>query len=398
MLQIHREDCFKILEKMKGNSIDAIVTDPPYGVSIMNSKWDKAMPEKKIWRECLRILKPGGHVIVFSSTRFYHHLAITMEDVGFEIQNMMAWLYGNGLPRGVDLSVQFDRNDNLPVPDDKFRDYLRGAIKKSPYTIKKLEDLCGTNGMFSHYLGRVQAQFPNYKNWKILKDVLNLDSTYDSLFEKLERRRKELQGRNNKRRKTGYFPSMTDNFDRHEPKSEAAKKWRGWRHGPLALRPCMESIYLGQKKPLRPITKNVTAFAVGALNIENCKVRGRDGNKRGPGNVLHDNSQCVVDALKNDTAVSSLNGLSQDKDIFHYVSKPNKKERVGNSHPTVKPIALMRHLVRLVVPKKGICLDPFMGSGTTGIACLQEGVNFIGVEREQEYFDIALERLKNFKR
>ena len=396
MYQIYRADCLSILKKMKKDSVDSVITDPPYGLSIMNQKWDKFLPDRKIWKECLRVLKPGGHIAAFSSTRLYHRLAVSMEKCGFETCNMLAWLYSNGFPRGVSLSAQIDKTSNLPRPDDAFRKYLKAAIKQSDYTIRELEELCGTNGMFSHYLGRVQAQFPSYKNWKILKDALMLDSTYDNLFKKLQERKKEFQSRSKKWRNSGYFRAITGDFIHREPKSDDAKKWAGWKYGPLALRPCMESIYLGQKRPLRPMTENIASYGLGALNIDGCKVKGRDGKIRGPSNVIHDGTGHVTDLLAktSDRAVSSLNEFPPERP-FYYVPKPGEKEKIGNIHPTIKPIGLMRHLLRLLTPSGGVCLDPFMGSGTTGVACRMEGMEFIGIEKEEEYFEVARGRLIN---
>ncbi|MCY4643243.1 MAG: DNA methyltransferase, partial [Bacteriovoracales bacterium] len=125
---IHNVDCLKGLKKIPSASIDSIVTDPPYGISILSEKWDKAMPKTAIWKECFRVLKPGGYILAFSSAGLYHHLAIAMEEIGFETQNMVVWLYGNGFPRGSNLSMQFDRTDKMPRPDDAFRQYLKEAV------------------------------------------------------------------------------------------------------------------------------------------------------------------------------------------------------------------------------------------------------------------------------
>ena len=121
----------------------------------------------------------------------------------------------------------------------------------------------------------------------------------------------------------------------------------------MTLRPCIEPIYFGQKPPLRPISENIIRYGVGALNVENCKVRGRDGKERGPGNVIHDGSGEVVQSLirHSELAVSSLNEINAP---FFYVSRPAGREKQGNTHPTLKPITLMRHLVRLVTPPGGI--------------------------------------------
>ena len=398
-MKLYLSDCLDILGRMKSDSVDSIVCDPPYGISMGGLDWDKSLPPRDIWRECFRVLKPGGHIMAFSSSRLYHHLATDMEATGFDTHNMMAWLYGNGFPKGENLSRQFDRRDGLPVPDDLFRSYLRSAIKGSSYKIAELEKMCGTSSMFSHYLGRSQPAFPTFSIWKILKEALGLDSTYDSLFEKLEERRKECASKKEGRRKSKHFESVVSDFERHRPRSELAKKWEGWRYGKNTLRPAMEPIYLGQKPPLRPVSGNVKRYGVGALNVKGCGVRGRDGKVRTPTNVMHDGSGEVVRCLEKGSklAASSLNEFPRESDgegPFFYVPKCMGKERANNSHLTVKPISLMRQLVRLITPRGGVCVDPFMGSGTTGVACVLEGMEFIGMEKETEYYEIAKNRIE----
>ena len=387
-MKLYNSDCLDVLKKMPENSIDSIVTDPPYGVSIMDQKWDRQLPVVEIWRECFRVLKPGGYILAFASSRLYHHLAVAMESCGFETQNMLAWLYGNGFPRGENLSVQLDKTHNIK-PDDKFRSYLRDAIKRSGYRIKDLEEMCGTVGMFSHYLCKSQSQFPNYKNWKILKKALKLDSTYDAFFEEREKNRLALKSSVGDTRGSRHFKYLKKEFRKHIPQSEESAKWEGWKYGKIALRPSMESIYFGQKPPIRPVSENVSTYGIGALNIGGCKVKGRDGKTRLPANVMHDGSLKVADALGK--GVSTLSELPHEP--FFYISKPNAKERGQIKHPTLKPLALMRQLVKLVTPKGRTCLDPFMGSGTTGLACSMEGVEFVGIEREREYFEEARGRL-----
>lgn len=393
-MKLYNEDCLNVLRKMKSCSIDSIVCDPPYGVNIMNESWDSHLPIHEIWKECFRVLKPGGHILAFSSARLYHHLAIEMENVGFETFNMLAWIYSGGFPKGKNLSLEFDKNDGLPKPDDKFRNYLRSAIKESPYKILELEKICGTSGMFSHYLGKSQPCFPNDKVWKILKKTLKLDNTYDELFLELQKRREEYQKKKEGNSKSRHFDSIMKNFSYHRPKSELAKKWDGYKYGKQAIKPCIEPIYFGQKPPIRPITENVKKWNVGALNIEGCKIQGEDGKVRHLGSVIHDGQELTNQALTKDdkNATKYLSKIPFEESFF-YVPKPSKNERGNNFHPTVKPIRLMEHLVRLVTPKGGTCLDPFMGSGTTGVACLNEKVSFIGIERERNFFELASERL-----
>ena len=395
-MRIFHGDCLEVLGEMGDESVDSVVCDPPYGISIMEKEWDKSQPAREIWRECFRVLKPGGYILAFSSGIRYHLLATAMESAGFETCNMMAWLYSNGLPRGAKLSREFDRGDGIPLPDDGFREYLKEAIKRSDLKITDLERMCGTVGMFRHYLGKSQPAFPTLEKWKIIKEALGLCSRYDALFEKIERLREEFRSVGEGREVSRHFRHLRKHFDRHVPRSDLARKWEGWEHGKMALRPCMEPIYFGQKPPLRPVRENVKVHGTGALNVEGCKHTGTDGRRRVPTNVMHDGSPAVVETLERGSRTAALSlceFLPDTPSPFLYVPKPGKREREGNPHPTLKPLALMRHLVRLVTPPGGICLDPFMGSGTTGVACLEEGFDFIGIEKEGEYFRIALNRL-----
>ena len=319
-MKLEHGDCLKVLKKMRKNFVDSIVTDPPYGISCLGKGWDKSLPQGEIWQECFRVLKPGGYILAFASARLYPHLAISLEQVGFETQNMLAWLYGNGFPKGRNLSLELDKNEKTcPKESQKKR---------------------GSKGVHLQGLGR--------------------------------------------------------EFDKYAPKSEWAKKWKGWRYGKMSLRPCIEPIYFGQKPPLSPIGKNIERYGVGAINIEGHRYKGDDGKLRHPTNVIHDESRQVVQALEKSSPGSSsfFQGLGSGQEPFFYVAKPSKKERRGNPHPTVKPIALMKHLVCLVTPLRGLCLDPFMGSGTTALACLEERRRFRGIEREKAYYKMAKRRLK----
>ena len=391
-MKLHHAHCLDELRKMKKHSVDSIVTDPPYGIGIKGG-WDKNLPVPDIWKECLRVLKPGGFILAFSSARLYHNLARDMESAGFETQNMLAWIYSPGFPKGTNLSLEFDKQDGIPVPDDKFRNYLKNATKKSPHTIAQLEEMCGTTSMFGHYLGKSQPAYPTPEKWRILKKVLGLDDTYDGLFLKIEKMRQEFRPTKETRRAKGqFFRSLADEFERHEPRSEEAKKWAGWRIGKASLKPCIDPIYFGQKPPVRPITENVKLHGVGALNIEGCKTTDDDGRNRWPTNAMHDGSPEAVRYLD----VGGKRGsLYLNKFCFH--PKANIKERRKSGHPTTKPISLMRHLVRLVTPRGGLCLDPFAGSGTTGAAALMEGVDFIGMEKEKDYFEISRARIESLR-
>ncbi len=377
-MRILNNDCLQELRKLKACSVDSIVTDPPYGIGIVGADWDRKLPSREIWQECFRVLRPGGHIIAFSSARLYHKLAYLMENSGFETQNMLAWIHHGGFPKGVPLSLQFDRNDNIPRPDEEFREYLGKAINNSHYKIRELEKFLGTKSMFNHYLGKSQPSFPTLKKWKILKKVLKLDDRYDAVFERIERQRKEFTSKKKGNQKGRFFfTSLRDVFSRHTPKSNLAKKWIGWKVGSLALRPCIDPIYFGRKPPIRPVYENVKQHGVGGLNINGCTVDGGHST-----NVMHDNTGAVGEASP------FFNG-------FEFHANASQKLRKKFPHPTMKPLSLMRHLVRLVTPKGGVCLDPFVGTGTTAIAALMEGVNFVGMERDKNYFEMTKARVKS---
>ena len=399
-MQLYLEDCSKVLKRMPSKSIDSIVTDPPYGINFMKQSWDQAIPQKEIWEECFRVLKPGGYILAFSFPRLYHHLASLMEKVGFNTQYMLAWIYGRGFPRGKNLSHNFDRDKKSLKPDEGFRQYLKEAIQKSHYKIPELEHMCGTKGMFGHYLGQTQPAFPNSKNWKIIKNALNLDNRYDDIFKKREEDKEKSRKNKDNEKSNVYFRGLGKKFEQYVPKSDLSKKWEGWRYGRMSLRANIEPIYFGQRLNSYPMDENIKKFGVGAININGCKVKGEDGRVRLPSSVMHDGSPEVVKFLTKNSSVanSSLNEFNFRTELdspFFYVPKPNNKEREGNTHLTIKPVDLMRQLVRLVTPPNGVCLDPFMGSGTTGVACLMEGMDFCGIEMNEEYYKIAQNRLSS---
>jgi site-specific DNA-methyltransferase (adenine-specific) len=351
---------------MPDNSVDSVVTDPPYGLSFMGKKWDYDVPSEEIWRECLRVLKPGGHLLAFAGTRTQHRMAVRIEDAGFEIRDMIAWVYGSGFPKSLDVSKAIDKAEG----------HWRG----------RAGEVASENGAMS---GRNYARTP-----------------------------------------------------KGDPITNSAKQWQGWG---TALKPALEPITVA-RKPLgeKTVAANVLAHGTGGINVDGCRVGtdsvktnrytpGRDmtsfhgsqaGNEyvssthegRWPANLIHDGSDEVVGLFPSDKQGSASR--------FFYVAKASKKDRdegcdglaevprfngglagasiplkgspmpVGrNNHPTVKPTALMRYLCRLVTPPEGIVLDPFMGSGSTGKAAMLEGFQFIGIERDEEYMEIAKARI-----
>jgi site-specific DNA-methyltransferase (adenine-specific) len=388
----HFGDCLDVLRTMPDNSVDAIVTDPPYGLSFMGKKWDYDVPAVEVWAECLRVLKPGGHLLSFAGTRTQHRMAVRIEDAGFEIRDMIAWVYGSGFPKSHDVSKAIDRE--------------AGAERLDAMT-------GGHRGIASD-----DVQTDRYK---AVKDAIG--------------------------RGVGCGTAS-----RGTPVTEAANQWQGWG---TALKPSLEPITVARKPFSQTVAENVLEHGTGAMNIDGCRVAGetpvfshkgqsaencysdglhgsaRTGEVstigRWPANLIHDGSAEVLSgfpqsksgAMKSSTAraaqdepgsvcYGTYGGQVAKADIqptegsaarFFYCAKASSADREkGNNHPTVKPTDLMRYLVRLVTPPGGIVLDPFMGSGSTGCAAVLEGFQFVGIEREAEYHQIASARIASARR
>lgn len=360
---VHHGDCLEILRGLKDCSIDAIVTDPPYGISFMSKKWDYDVPPVEVWQECLRVLRPGGHLVSFAGARTQHRMACRIEDAGFEIRDMLGWIYSQGFPKNHDVSKAIDK--------------IRGAERRVVGSGKKGIKPSVTSG------ASVGGTAGGYN----------------------------------------YRPE----FELTEPASDDAKKWNGWG---TALKPAIEPITLARKPLAGTVAANILEHGTGCLNIDGCKVGDdvrvthgmsslgvmRDDDwqpseisktfsGRWPSNVMHDGSDNVVELFPGKTS------------SFFYCPKASKADREdgldgsmltgsgnerttsrANTHPTVKPTETMRWLCRLVTPPGGKILDPYTGSGSTGRAAMLEGFDFVGIEREQEYVEIARARIGAVKK
>ncbi len=376
---------------MPANSVDSIVTDPPYGLSFMGKRWDYDVPGTEVWAECLRVLKPGGHLLAFAGTRTQHRMAVKIEDAGFEIRDMIAWVYGSGFPKSLDVSKAIDK--------------AAGAERKTVGTRKG-------------------------KGGENLNDIVRGT---------MVRNNGEEGGNGVGAYGTGA-KQITVDIPVTAPATDAAKQWDGWG---TALKPALEPITVARKPLIGTVAENVIKHGTGGLNIDGCrvahsepikpmraqsggdKVFGQSGRHedttelkasgRWPANFIHDGDQLVMElfpevktgdtgggtnlfgeifGLGKPTTSPFRKGDSGSAARFFYCAKASKKDRdEGNRHPTVKPTDLMRYLCRLVTPPGGTVLDPFMGSGSTGKATVREGFNFIGIEREAEYLEIAKARI-----
>jgi site-specific DNA-methyltransferase (adenine-specific) len=351
VIQLLHGDCLDRLRELPDCSVDACVTDPPYGLSFMGKAWDYDMPGADVWREVLRVLKPGGHLLAFAGTRTQHRMAVQIEDAGFEIRDMIAWVYGSGFPKSLDVSKAIDK--------------AAGAEREvvGSYTVT------GTAAKGQHK-GRAAASADQ-----------------------------------------GSAAGCAKALDITAPATPAAQRWSGWG---TALKPALEPITVARKPLVGTVAANVLEHGTGAINVDGCRVGTSTG--RWPANLIHDGSDEVVglfpDARSscgggNRIAGESWFGNGADGGRsqqyydsgsaarFFYCAKASKADRgEGNGHPTVKPTELMRYLCRLVTPPGGVVLDPFMGSGSTGKAAVLEGFRFIGIEREEEYLEIARQRVQ----
>jgi DNA modification methylase len=344
---IYNGDCREILQALPDDSVDAVVTDPPYGLAFMGKRWDYDVPDVEVWAECLRVLKPGGHLLAFAGTRTQHRMAVRIEDAGFEIRDMIAWVYGSGFPKSLDVSKAIDK--------------AAGAERE--VVGSKKSGIASSHSTFGD------------DNWKgIGQEQYNITA----------------------------------------PATPEAKQWSGWG---TALKPALEPITVARKPLCGTVAENVLQYGTGGLNVDGCRVEaeerpliqnagkpdprgegfsGKFGSAaagittlgRWPANLIHDGSDEVVGLFPSEDGEKS-------EARFFYTAKADKTDRGhGNNHPTVKPQALMRYLVRLVCPLGGVVLDPFGGSGTTAAAARLEQCRSILCELSAEYCDIAVERLR----
>lgn len=395
-------DCLEMLRGMPDNSVDAIVTDPPYGLGkepdalkmltdwietghhdvkgrgFMGKEWDAFVPQPRVWHECLRVLKPGGHLLAFAGARTQDLMSLGLRLAGFEIRDMVAWVYGSGFPKSLDVSKALDK--------------MAGAER----------EILGPNisrhggGTGSPHGGGIKAD-------------------------------------------TGNITA---------PATDAAKQWDGWG---TALKPALEPITLARKPLEGTVAVNVLKWHTGALNIDGCRVGVEGGTAKGskpqgdghgiygaglhgaceitqldkgrwPANMIHDGSDEVLAGFPDSNGSGpartlkrsakpeqqgwGMNTNAPDEALlpdagrgsaarFFYAAKCSKKDRsADNNHPTVKPTDLMRYLCRLVTPPGGVILDPYTGSGSTGKAAMFENFKFIGIERDESYFAIAQARIE----
>ena len=379
MIDLRHGDCLQVLKELDDCSIDSIVTDPPYGLSFMGKGWDYQVPSVEIWEQCLRVLKPGGHLLAFAGTRTQHRMCVNIEDAGFEIRDMIAWVYGSGFPK----------SQNLGKAIDKAAGAEREVIGFDSVAAKRTPGV-GT-AVFGDYKGQsgsiTAPATPEAQQWDGWGTALK------PALEPITVARKPFKG------------TVANNVLEHGT-------------GAINIDGCRVAPTGESKQRTGEASQDARYTDKGSTNFAaKPGIRGGDPAGRWPANVIHDGSDEVTELFPetksgNVKAYQRTNrsgwagptpeqstfereGDSGSAARFFYCAKANKKDRgEGNSHPTVKPTNLMAYLVRLVTPSGGVVLDPFMGSGSTGKAAAGEGFSFIGIEREVEYFQIAEKRVQ----
>jgi len=372
MTDIRLGDCLDVLRTMPDCSIDAVVTDPPYGLSFMGKKWDYDVPTVEVWREVFRVLKPGGHLLAFAGTRTQHRMCVNIEDADFEIRDMIAWVYGSGFPKSLDVSKALDK--------------AAGAERE---VVGRYSD----NG----------RKCPKHQNTHATWEG---DAMVDITAPATEAAN-QWSGWG-----TALKPAM-------EPITVARKPLDGTvaknvlTHGTGAINVDGCRVGTGDRRMCGTTDKSgKTSIVLGARQETRTELG------RWPANLIHDGSDEVLGLFPADARSSCDGGRSQNACIgysggwksaydgsanqyfdtgsaarFFYTAKAAKRERQGVTHPTVKPLDLMAYLCRLVTPPGGIVLDPFMGTGTTIKAAIGEGFQAIGIERDPAYFAMAEHRL-----
>ena len=459
-------DNIQSLQKLPDNSVDSIVSDPPYGLSFMGKKWDYDVPSVEFWKEVYRVLKPGGHVLSFGGTRTYHRMVVNIEDAGFEIRDQIMWLYGSGFPKSLNIGKAVDKlqgNDREVVGE---RDLLGPAIHEGGTRPEGKGSIEITKGQ-SPYEGWGTALKPANEPICVARKPLSEKTVAENVLKwgtgginvdgcrvshnepirtmKAQEGGNKVYGQAGRKEETtelkeeGRFPAniilecLCDEVikgEKGEPRtgrkggtnnSEFSKaispnpdyigKWpndKGDIHtNPMC--PCYlmdeqsGTLKSGEVKPHHKKNKTANGYqgsCYGKFKNEDTSLSGY-GDKGGASRFFY---QAKVSKAERNMG---LDGFEEKKKDFETTTRTNKEtadkfgcERKGtakNTHPTVKPVSLMAYLCRLVTPPNGIVLDPFMGSGSTGIAARLEGFKFLGMELDEDYFKIAKARIENFE-
>jgi hypothetical protein len=427
--QIIQGDNREVLKTFEDNTIDAVVCDPPYELGFMGKAWDSTgiAYDVDLWREVYRVMKPGAHLIAFGGTRTIHRITSAIEDAGFDIRDTISWLQWQGFPKSLDVSKAIDRQRHDREEILRVTGWIADRRDASGLTNKDIDDRFGFHGMAGHWTSNAsQPSIPTLEQVPELLDLLGVQ------LEEVEEEIRDLLWTLNtpsgepgkdwwKREVVGKLAapassiysqgavSLPSSVPITTSATEDAKKWQGWG---TALKPAQEPATLARKPLAGTVAHTVLEWGTGALNIDACRgVEGWPGpavrespDGRWPANIYATPKPCRGEReegcrglapVQREEVTGRKEGSAGQN---HARSGMTRSGDIHNHHPTVKPIALMRWLVRLVTPPDGVVLDPFAGSGTTIAAAALEHRRGIGIELSEEYVEIARARVEAWER
>ena len=396
-------DCLELLRLVDSDSIDSIVTDPPYGLNFLGRDWDKALPDPAIWSEALRVAKPGAHLVCFGAPKCYHRIACHVEDAGWELRDSLMWLYGSGFPKSHNVAIAIDKR--------------HGALAHRGRAIRVTTEV-------PFEQSALQRPDPPPKHEPITDDAKRWTGWGTALkpaYEPILLARKPFGGtvaENVMKHGTGAL-----NIDgcRIAVAGGGARPRRGWAGPGLVYGARFRAARVVDKTTLGRWPANLVLDEGAAEMLDE-----QSGKRPVGGGEIRASGAFSVAKGKEQPRVSQCHGDTGGASRFFYVPKASRSEReaglddfvpgavndgrdtpIDNPyqrgdtmrkclHPTVKPIALMRWLVRLVTPPGGLVLDPFAGSGTTGCAAAIEGFRFVGMELDEDHVALAQARIAHW--
>ena len=365
---IHNNDALIALRDMPDNSVDSVVTDPPYGISFMNKHWDYDVPKVEVWKEVFRVLKPGGHILCACGTRTQHRMTVNIEDAGFEIKDVIAWIYGSGFPKSLNLG---DGQGTALKPAMEL-----WTLGKKPISEKNISD--------------------NVKRWGtggINIDECRIDFLDDKDFN------------------SATFGRGTDILGGNYVGASHSTGRTNIEANPLGRFPANVILdeEAGAMLDLQAPKTGAFAPVKSGHNGDSKGIYGDFDHKGDDGKTFHDGQLAGASRFFYCPKASpsernkGLEGFDLKAPAYGSNLSSSNKGTISNSkkpkqnfHPTVKPVSLMKYLCKMITPKGGTVLDPYMGSGTTGIGALTEGFLFIGIENEKEYCEIAQARINAY--
>ena len=448
-------DSIEVLRTLEPESVDAVVTDPPYGLGntspkhvaeclrawsdgetwqptgrgFMGREWDAWVPPPELWREVLRVLKPGGHAIVFAGSRTQDLMSVALRLAGFEVRDVIMWLYGSGFPKSLNVSKAIDKQRHDQSEVYEVTSWIRATRDERGLTNRTIDDAFGVGDMARHWTdvppNGKQPTVPPLDQVPKLLEVLGVE--WSEVPPRIQYLLVELNSPKGQPAPTWFerevigtrsaqttTHAVSVNGESPEPvtlditasATDEARKWEGWG---TALKPAYEPAILARKPLNGTVARCVLEHGTGAINIDASRV-----GERFPANVAVDEhvahelgeraryfyspkaSKAEREAGLEDRDTQLAGSIFRSGGSFKTGAGNERTAKRANTHPTVKPIELMRYLVRMVTPPDGTVLDPFAGSGSTLCAAALEGFEHIGVEREEEYVTIARARVAHW--